>query len=291
MKKKNCGQIVLNSIFIFFTFCYILPLAVLVASAFTKELALAQYGYNFWPSEFSLDAFKIAFRNPMSIVKSYIVTITVSAVSTITFVIMTSLLAYPMSRLNYRWHKQLNFMVLFTMLFKPGMVPTYLLLVKGLGVDNSIWALILPGIINAYYVMVVRTSYSSLPNELIEAAKIDGASEFKICFGIMIPLSKASIASVAFLFFVERWNDWERSMIYIKNPDLYMLQYLLQKILREAEAIKGMADPNMFINPVDVPAETLRFAMALIAAGPVLIIFPFFQKYFTKGITIGGVKG
>lgn len=290
-KKMKTGQLVLNLVFIFFMICYILPLAVMVASAFTKETALVQNGYKFWPSEFSLDAFSMALRNPDSIIKAYAVTITVSVISTVGFIFLTSLLAYPMSRPNYRWRKQLNFFVLFTMLFSPGMVPSYLLIVNTLKIGNTIWALAIPGMVSAYYVMVVRTAYAGLPSELIEAAKMDGASELKICFKIMIPLSKASIASVAFLHFVGIWNSWQSSSIYIKNPDLYMLQYLLQKILREAEMVKQLADPALLINPSEIPTETLRFAMALIAAGPVVLVFPFFQKYFTKGITIGGVKG
>lgn len=290
-KKMKTGQLVLNLIFVFFSICYILPVAVLVACAFTKETALVQNGYKFWPSEFSLDAFSMALRNPDSIIKSYGVTIAVSVISTLGFILLTALLAYPMARPSYRWRKQLNFFVLFTMLFSPGMVPSYLLVTNTLKMGDTIWALAIPGMVSAYYVMVVRTAYSGLPSELIEAAKMDGASEFRICFKIMIPLSKASIASVAFLHFVGIWNSWQSSSIYIKNPDLYMLQYLLQKVLREAEMVKTLADPALLINPSEIPTETLRFAMALIAAGPVVLVFPFFQKYFTKGITIGGVKG
>ena len=136
---------------------------------------------------------------------------------------------------------------------------------------------------------IIRTSYRAIPDELVEAAKIDGARELFICFKIIIPLSKASIASVAFLFLVEKWNDWMTSMLYIRNPDLYSLQYLLQKLLREAEALKNYAGIGM--SSELMPTETLRFAMAIVAAGPVLVIFPYFQKYFTKGMTLGGVKG
>lgn len=181
-------------------------------------------------------------------------------------------------------------MVYFTMLFNGGMVPTYLLMSKVLHITDTAWALILPGLVSGYYVMVVRTSYQSTPYELIEAAKIDGASELYICFRIMIPLNISSLASVAFLFLVARWNDWQNTMLYIRDPDLYTLQYLVQKLLREADSLKNFADFGMTASDV-LPTETLRMAVAVLAAAPVLCIFPFFQKYFTKGMTIGAVKG
>lgn len=290
-KKRDISQLILNLIFICLIFCYLLPILTMISGAFTDETALIQNGFSMIPSEFSLKAFKMALHNPVQILKSYAVTIFVSIVSTAAFTLLTALTAYPMSRPNFLWKKQLNFIVIFTMLFNGGMVPMYLLIANILHVDNTVWALILPGLVNAYYLMVVRTGYMSLPGELIDSAKIDGASELLICFKIMIPLNKASLASVAFLFFVERWNNWESTMLYIRDPNLYSLQYLLQKILREAEQLKQLADPGMLMNGEIIPSETLRFAMALIAAGPVLLVFPFFQKYFTKGMTIGGVKG
>lgn len=291
IKKKNVGQIVLNLVFILLMVCYIVPVLTLISGAFTDETALIQNGYSIIPSEFSLESMAMALQNPMKILKSYAVTIFVTVVSTLLFLVLSALMAYPMSRMNFIWRKQVNFLVVFTMLFQAGMVPTYLLICNVLKVENTVWSLILPGLINAYYVIVIRTGYSSIPGELVEAAKIEGASELFICWKIMIPLNKASLASVAFLFFVERWNNWEHSMLYIRNPDLYTLQYLLQKMLREAEQLKQAIDPSILQDMSVIPSETLRFAMALLAAGPVLLVFPFFQKYFTKGMTIGGVKG
>ena len=291
-KKKNLGQIVLNLIFIGFMVLYIVPVLTLISCSFTDETALIQNGFSIIPSVFSTEAFAMVLRNSKQLVTSYGVTIFVTAVSTISSVLLMSLLAYPMARPNFVWGKGLNFMVLFTMLFNGGMVPTYLLFSNTLHITDTIWALILGGLVSGYHVMVIRTSYYSLPYELVEAAKIDGAKELYICFKIMIPLTKASIASVAFLFLVTRWNSWESSMLYIKKkPDLWMLQYLLQKMIREADMLKQLADPGMLTSGETIPSETMRFAMALLAAGPVLVIFPFFQKYFTKGMTIGGVKG
>lgn len=291
-KKKSLGQIVLNLVFIVLMVCYLVPVLTLISGSLTDETALVQNGFSIIPSEFSTSAFGMALRNSNQLIQSYITTIIVTAVSTVASVLLMALLAYPMARPNFIWRKSLNFFVLFTMLFNGGMVPTYLLFSNVLHITDTIWALILGSLVNGYYVMVIRTSYSSLPYELIEAAKIDGAKELYICFKIIIPLTKASIASVAFLFLVTKWNNWESSMLYIRQkPQLYTLQYLLQRMLREADMIKQLADPGMLTAGEVIPSETLRFAMALLAAGPVLLVFPFFQKYFTKGMTIGGVKG
>jgi len=291
-KKKNSGQIILNLVFIAIIVLYIVPVLTLISCAFTDETALIQNGFGIIPSAFSTEAFTMVLRNSRQLINSYIVTIFVTVVSTISSVLLMSLLAYPMARPNFVWGKALNFLVLFTMLFNGGMVPTYLLFSNVLHVTNSVWALIVGGLVSGYHVMVIRTSYYSVPYDLVEAAKIDGAKELYICFKILIPLSKASIASVAFLFMVARWNTWDSSMLYVqKKPDLYMLQYLLQRMIREVEMIKQLADPSMLTAGETIPSETMRFAMALLAAGPVLVIFPFFQKYFTKGMNIGGVKG
>ena len=161
---------------------------------------------------------------------------------------------------------------------------------------NSFWVYVIPGLVSAYTVMVIRTNYKAIPEELVEAAKIDGASEMFICFKILMPLCKAGLAAVAFLYLVGKWNDWMTTMIYIDDTELYSLQYLLQRLLQDAEFLKkstmmGGTGAGAVTSDVALPTEGLRFAMALVAAGPVLVIFPFFQKHFAKGMTIGGVKG
>lgn len=284
------GQIVLHIVFIVLMLVYVVPFAYLVASSFTDETALAQNGYRLIPSEFSTMAYELVFKKPMQMIRAYGVTFFFTVTSTILSTLVMALLAYPLSRPNFLWRKQVNFMVYFTMLFSGGMVPTYIVITNILHLNNTIWVYILPGLVSAYYVMIIRTSYRAIPDELVEAAQIDGAKEMYICFKIIIPLSKASIASVAFLYLVAKWNDWMTSQLYIRKPELYSLQYLLQRLLREADFLKNSMAGSADIGSI-MPSETMRFAMALVAAGPVLIIFPFFQKYFTKGMTIGGVKG
>lgn len=288
-KKQRKGQIILNIVFILLAICYIYPFLMVVSVSLTEETALYQNGYQLIPEKISTLAYEMVFRNPEQMIRAYAVTIVFTLAATLLSALVTALLAYPLSRPNFLWKKPLSFLVFFTMLFSGGLVPTYLLLTKYLHLNDTIWVYILPGLVSAYNVMIVRTNYRSLPNEMIEAAKLDGASELRICFQIVIPLCRAGIASVAFLFLVAKWNDWMTSMLYIRNPNLYSLQYLLQRLLRETDFLRNS------LNGLDAgttpPLETMRFAMALVAAGPVLVIFPFFQKYFTKGMTLGGVKG
>ena len=290
-KKERMGQLVLNSIFILVTIIYIVPFAMVISVSLTEETALYQGGYHLIPQKINTLAYELVFRNPGQMIRAYIVTIIFTLIATLLSTIVMALLAYPLARPNFLWRNQLNFLVYFTMLFSGGMVHSYLLITNVLHLNDTIWVYILPGLVSAYNVMIIRTNYRSIPDELIEAAKIDGAKELYICFKIMIPLAKPGLASVAFLFLVAKWNDWMTSMLYIRNPELYSLQYLLQRFLREVDYLRNAANVGSLDASVQPPTETLRFAMALVAAGPVLIIFPFFQKYFTKGMTLGGVKG
>ena len=290
-KKLGKGQIVLHAVFIVLVLMYIIPFILTISISFSDETSLIRNGYSLIPHVFSLEAYKMVFNNPAQIFQSYKVTIIFTVTATALSVLVMGVMAYPLSRPNFRFRGPLSFYVLFTMLFSGGMVPTYLLIVKYLHLDNTIWVYILPGLVSAYNLIIIRTNYRSLPEELIEAAKMDGATELYICFKIVMPLCKPVLASVGFLFFVAKWNDWNTALLYITDPKLYSLQYLLQKILNEAEFLKQLAEAGELMGGEVFPSESYRYAMALVAAGPVLCVFPFFQKYFVKGLTVGGVKG
>ncbi len=294
MKKKKKfpkGQLALHIFFIFMVAAYLFPFLMVVAVSFTSEASLVKDGYRLIPGEFSLSAYRMVFSDMTQMLRSYATTITFTAAATALSVLVMGVMAYPLSRPNYKLGRAISLFVLFTMLFNAGMVPSYLLIVKYLHLNNTIWVYILPGLISAYNLMIIRTNYKSLPNELIEAAKIDGANELYICFKIVMPLCKPVLASIGFLFLVAKWNDWNTSLLYITDPKLYSLQYLLQRILREAQYLKQLADTGQLMGGEVFPTESFRYAMAMVAAGPVLCVFPFFQKYFTKGMTLGGVKG
>ena len=207
----------------------------------------------------------------------------------------TCMIGYALSRSSFRFKKPITWVVMFTMLFSAGMIPTYIVYSKYYHISNSFWIYILPGITGgAWNTMVFRTFFRTLPESLFESARLDGANELTIFFKIVIPLSTPVFASLGFMMLVGKWNDYTTSMIYIRNENLYTLQYLLQKIMSESEFLKSMAQAGMVGISLDAfsrPSETLKFAMCIIAAGPMLVIFPFFQKYFSQGLTIGAVKG
>ena len=177
------------------------------------------------------------------------------------------------------------------MLFSGGLVPSYLINTKMLHLGNTFWIYIFPGCVSAWNIIVMRTFFQGLPESLVESAKVDGASELRIFFQIILPLSKPCIASLAFMTAVTTWNNWNTSLIYIRDAELYSLQYMLQKILREVEFVEKMAAETGMLADYETPTEAMRYATAILAAGPILVIFPFFQKHFTKGLTIGAVKG
>ena len=202
-------------------------------------------------------------------------------------------MAYPLSRKCFKFRGIITKYIFVTMLFSGGLVPSYILNTKYLHLGNTFWIYILPGLTSAWKVIVFRTFFQGLPDGLVEAAKIDGAKEIMIFFKIILPLSTPVIASLGFMTLVGKWNDWNTTLLYIRDSKLYSLQYLLQRILREAEYVKNLqlSGESTMLSDKDLPTETMRYAMAMLAAGPMLVVFPFFQKYFAKGMVVGAVKG
>lgn len=296
MKKKiSVGNVCVNIFFVLFSLCFLIPFILIISASFTEEQALVTNGYSLMPSEFSLEAYQYVFRNPDRLITSYKVTIFYSLTATLLSMIVMMLMAYPLSRPNYKYKKPLTFFIFFTMLFSGGLVPTYILMTKYLHIGNTIWVYILPYMANAFHIIVIRTFFQGLPDSLVESAKIDGAGELRILFSIIMPLSKPVIATISLLTLLARWNDWNTALIYIRDSKLYSLQYLLQEILRNVKFIQELAQGSPvtggLIDTSNIPSETIRFAMCIVAAGPMLVVFPFFQKYFAKGLTVGAVKG
>jgi len=205
--------------------------------------------------------------------------------------------AYPLSRSNFRFKKPVTAIIFLTMLYGAGMIPNYIVLSKYYGLSNSFWIYILPGITGgAWNTLVFKTFFKSLPESLFESAHLDGAKELTVFFKIVVPLSTPVFATLSFMTLVTRWNDYSTSMIYIRNENLYTLQFLLQRLMNEASFLKGLANnPElagaMNFENMKLPSESLKYAMCVIAAGPMLVVFPFFQKYFSQGLTVGSVKG
>ena len=293
MKKKfPVGQLALHIIFILVCLTYILPFMLLVSISLSNESDIGKYGYRLIPKKIDFSGYQTVFRNPTQIINSYKTTIIFSFLSVILGLILMSLLAYVLSRKNCKFRKILTFYIFFTMLFGGGLIPTYLVNTRMLHLGNSIWVYILPGLVSAWHTLMMRSFIQNLPESLIESGKIDGANEFLIYLKIVLPLSKPVLATVGFMTLIGKWNDWMTSLIYIRNDSLYSLQYMLQKILREIDFVeKVSATGNNQLSDYTLPKEATRYATAVLAAGPMLFVFPFFQKYFTKGLTVGAVKG
>lgn len=292
-KKFSLSSIVLYAIFVLLAICCIYPLLVVIGVSFTGESEISQYGFKVIPREISLDAYKYIFASKGTISRAYGVTIFVTVVGMLLSTFVVAMYAYPLSRRDFKYRKIFTFIAFFTMLFSGGTVAGYMVTTGILHLKNSIWVLILPYVMNAWHVIVMRSFYSmSIPSAIIEAAKIDGANEYKIYFGLILPLSLPGLATIALFATLTYWNDWWLPILYITEPAKYNLQYLLQQMisniqnLSENSATMGGASAEL----ANIPKESARMALCIIATGPILIVYPFFQKYFIQGLTVGSVK-
>lgn len=291
-KKITAGTVILHILLVLVSLTYIYPILLMLSISFSSETSIASDGYKLIPNAWSLDAYKMAFQNPTQIMNSYKVTIAYSVLGTFLSVFVQTLMAYPLSRSSYTRKKQLTVFLMITMFFGGGLVPSYILNTQYLHLGNSFWIYIFPSLMSAWNVILFKTFFQGLPVELVEASKLDGASEFRIYFQIILPLSTPIIACIAFTTLLGKWNDWNTSLLYIRNSNLYSLQYLLQRIINEADYITQMQGTAIeSLVGKDMPKETLKYATAIIAAGPMMVIFPFFQKYFAEGLVVGSVKG
>ena len=290
LKKNRFYQVLLIAFFVIISLMIIFPFWLLISASLSDSKTLAISGYQLWPSPFDFTAYKYVFMNPAQVLRAYGFTFVFSVATMALSVFFMSMVAYPLSRNGLRGKKIINFYLYFTMLFGGGLVPTYILIAKVLHLNDTMWVYILPALISPWYIFMIRTFFKGIPGEIIESATIDGASEYRIFATMVLPLSKPVLATVALFMFLGKWNDWYTALIYITKPDLYSLQYMLQKIMEDIKILKENRSLAMNIME-DIPTENVRMAMAVVVAGPALVVFPFFQKYFVKGLTVGSVKG
>ena len=286
------GQIILNALFIVMAVAVIIPFIILVSVSLSNETDISYFGYRLIPKQIDLTAYRYVFKHPKTILNAYKVTAIFSFVSMILNTVVTSLFAYPLSRKIFKQRNKLSLFMYFTTMFSGGLVPTYILITQYLHLANTIWVYIIPGMFGVWGAFVMRTFFNGLPDSLIESAYMDGAGEYRILFQIVYPLSTPVLATMAVGTFLGKWNDWNTSMLYIDDSKLYSLQYMLQRIIQNLTLLQNNEEAAMlFSDAAEVPAETVRMAMAVVVAGPILFVFPFFQKYFTKGMVMGSVKG
>ena len=291
-KADNIFQVILTIFFIILAAIWILPFLITLSVSFSSEKDIVYEGYKLIPKNIDFSAYRFVFSNPMSILQAYKVTFIFSFTSMVLGTLLIALLAYPLTRKEFKARKFLNLFVYLTMLFSGGLVPSYILITRFLHLGDTIWVYILPSLINVWYVFMIRSFFSDISEAIYESARIDGANEFVIFFRIVLPLSKPALATVALFTFLGKWNDWFTSMLYINDQSLISLQYLLQRIMNNIKILQeGAGLMGLGMEAIETPSETARMAMAVVVAGPALLVFPFFQKYFVKGLTLGSVKG
>lgn len=276
-----------------FALIAIAPVILIFISSFSEEKELLAKGYSYFPKAWSLDAYAAIFSQRDSIFSAYGMTIIVTAIGTIINVIMTILFAYPLSRKDFKYRNILSFFVFFTMLFNGGIVPQYIMYTRYLGIKNTILALIIPNrLLGAFNIFLVRNYYSnSIPNALVEAAKIDGANELQVFGQIMVPLAKPVIATISLFVGLAYWNDWVNGLYYISKSNLFTLQLLLKKLLDNIQLLASGRATAALGTQYTIPTTSYRMALAVIGVVPILIIYPFVQQYLVRGTVIGAIKG
>lgn len=267
----------------------VVPFLLMIAASVTSESALLEFGYSFWPKEFSMAAYQYLFADGVTIFRAYGITIIVTVIGTVVSLILTTLLAYAISKRNLPGRNIIAFVVFFAMLFNGGLVPTYIMWNNIFHIKNTLFALIVPNyLVFGFYVIMMRTYFmSNIPEEVLESARIDGAGELKILVKIVTPMAVPILATVGMMQAITYWNEWQNGLYYVNDSKLYTIQLILNKMINNADAIKTIAT-NVSIN---LPSVSIKMAVAVLGAVPIMCVFPFFQKYYVKGITIGAVKG
>lgn len=294
VERRTSFQIMANVILIILAIFCLLPFILLIISSFTDELTLTHYGYSFFPKKLSLDAYKYLLVDSTTIIRSYIISGGVTIAGTLANVFLTVLFAYPLSRKDLPGRQAFSFFIFFTMLFNGGLVPSYIMWTQVFHIKNTWWAYIVPGLMmSAFYVIMMRTYFTTnIPDAVIEAARIDGATERNILSKIVLPMSIPIVATVTLLVGLGYWNDWINSLYYINKDSMYSIQSLLNRMLMDVQFLLSNAQGGASINQdIVLPSTGIKMAIAVMGALPILIVYPFFQKYFIKGIIIGAVKG
>ena len=294
MRAGKTANIILHIIFILMTVMCLFPLLLVLSISFSSNSSIMEYGYSIIPKKFSLEAYEYILETPITIIRAYGITIFNTVAGTFLSTLVIALFAYPLSRNDFKFRKAFTHYLLVTMLFSGGTVSWYIVCSNVFHLSNTIWAMILPYLMNAWYVIIMRTFFkTNVPFSIIESGQLDGANEYIIFFKLVIPISLPGIATIALFQALAFWNDWWLPIMFIVKPELYNLQFLLQRMMQNIQQLNENARymASAADELVNIPTEGARMALCIIAMGPILIAYPFFQKYFIQGLTVGSVKG
>ncbi|WP_066716255.1 carbohydrate ABC transporter permease [Clostridium sp. Marseille-P299] len=287
--NRNLNVICYGVIGIFAIIC-LFPFALMITSSFMTEKEIVAEGYKLFPKEISFSAYKYLLDNPTKLIDAYKVTITTTVVGTVLGLLIMSMAGYVLNRKDFRYRNFFSFFIYFTTLFSGGLVPSYILNVRYLHLKDSLWAMILPGLISAWSIFLMRNFMKAIPDELYESAMMDGAGAFSIYRKIFMPLAIPSLATVGLFLALGYWNQWYNASLYIDTPSKYPLQYYLQKMINQAN-IEALTSQGHVIDIQSLPTQSVKMATAVLTIGPIILLYPFVQKYFVTGLTMGSVKG
>lgn len=296
--KQGHDVIALN--IIAYSFCgfvalmCLIPFVMIFSGSFSSEQEILKNGFSLLPQDFSVEAYKTVFREPVVVLRAYATTIGLTVVGTVLALLLQTMTAYVLTRKDFGWRNGFSFFFYFTTLFSGGLVPFFLLMTRTLNLNDSYLALLLPLLFSVYNLLIMKSYIRSIPDSLIDAAKIDGCAEMRILFQIVMPLIKPALATVGLFIALAYWNDWYNAMLFIKTPEKYPLQYFLYQQVNNIEAYKKLIANSVsssVISSVSLPSQTLKLALTIVVTGPIVLAYPFVQRYFVQGITIGAVKG
>ncbi|WP_185255993.1 carbohydrate ABC transporter permease [Anaerocolumna chitinilytica] len=291
--KLTIGKVLVYLFVILFSLACLYPFLMVIGGSLTTDAEAAAYGFSIIPKNPTLAAYKMLFANKSTILNGYKITLFVTIVGTAVSVIVNAMMGYVLSRKALRFRSFINLYVLLTMLFNGGMVPWYIVCTKYLHLKNNIWALIVPSLVSAWYIFLIRNYFTSVPDEMWESAKLDGAGEFIIFRKIYLALAKPVIATVVLFSALGFWNDWWLGLMLIDSSEKQPLQMLLRTIVANIQFLQTMGNKSAEAQALlaSVPSDGVKMAMVIITTGPILLLYPFLQKYFIKGIMVGAVKG
>jgi len=268
----------------------LVPFLLIISGSLTEESHIFTKGYSLIPTKLSFEAYTTIFKTPGTVLRAYFVSISLTVSGAVIGLFLTAMTAFVLNSKDFKYRNRIAFYFYFTTLFSGGLTPYYIMMVKYLHIKDTFWALLLPGLFTVWYLIIMRAFYKSIPDAIFESAKIDGASQPRIFLSIALPLSKPALATIGLFIALGYWNSWYEAMLFINNKNLIPLQYYLYKMLSSVNfAEAAMQNPKL--KAVQLPKESLKMAMSVIATGPIVFLYPFVQKYFIKGMTIGAVKG
>ncbi len=289
-KGEKALKVVFYVVITLFSLVCLFPFVLMIVSSFMNEKEILTTGFTLFPKEWSTSAYELLFRSPKKILNAYEVTIFTAVVGTALGLFFMSMAGYALCRNDFKYRNKIAFFIYFTTLFSGGLIPSYILMVKILGLKDSVWAMILPAIMSPWSIFLMRNFMKEIPSTLYEAATIDGAGDFRIYWQIFLPLAKPALATIGLFLVLGYWNQWYNAMLYIQTPEKYPLQYFLQRVISQAN-VQILIQQGVTIDVSNLPSESIKMATAVIATGPIILAYPLVQKYFVKGLTVGAVKG